>query len=634
MQAYKGPEKNQEMAAAILSNIGDGVISTDKTGRIIYMNKIAEEILECSKTESVGRLFHEVFIIYNSETKQPAFNPVAYVLETNSRTGLHNNTVLILDNHKEKFISATCTPAKDVKGKMVGVVVVFRDITRLKTLDKQLITAKEAAEAANKAKSEFLANMSHEIRTPINGVVGMLELTLLSNLNNDQRDNLVTAKACAQSLLSIINDVLDFSKMEAGKMTLESTDFNLNDLIEEIIRAHSVKASEKGLELSYSLTSSIPKYLVGDPNRLRQVLNNLISNAIKFTMKGEINVKLKNLLITKDEAEIEFNVTDTGIGIAKEDMSKLFESFSQIENNYTRQYGGTGLGLVISKQLVKMMGGEIGVESELGKGSNFHFTLKFKIGKPIIIAKQPMAFISKAEKPLRILLVEDDRINRKVILKMLNEMGHNVNTADNGMEALEHCAGQVFDVILMDIQMPKMNGIEATSRIRQSENGNKGVPIIAMTAYALPGDKEKFLNLGMDAYISKPILIDALYQVLNQVTQKIGYELPRKVILTDINEVKFTSDSTIKQANYSPSELNQISDRIKHLADGANWCNISIIENTANEIKNIAGSLDLTDIKDTAFKIELAARRGNMEESRKYIEQIAYEFKLYESTNE
>ncbi len=776
MQKNYMPDDNN-IAATILSNIGDGVISTDLFGHITYMNRMAEEILNCKAESSIGKLFDEVFTIYDDVTKTKQNNPVAYVIDNAAQTGLQNNTVLILDNQIEKYVSATCTPVKSDNKDIIGVAVVFRDISRFKKLEllhinesnnlksifdhtpagmlivdeniiildvnvtiiqyinknrediigkrfgesidcfsnttseggcgtgdncknceirksvlqvyssgqtanhieiklhiykddkehdawfrisfnpvimngkklvaitmvdisiskQQEISAteiKEAAELANNAKSEFLANMSHEIRTPINGIVGMIDLTLLTGLNDDQRDNLLTAKACASSLLSIVNDVLDFSKMEAGKMTLENVNFDLKDLIEEIVRTHSPRVFDKGLDLNYLFSSSIPRYLIGDPNRLRQILNNLLSNAIKFTEHGEVTIMIKSTSMTKDEVELKFSVSDTGIGIAKEDLSKLFHSFSQIENTYTKKYSGTGLGLVISKQIVETMGGGIEIESEPGKGSNFTFYIKFKIGNPIADRVQALPWVQKTTKPLHILLVEDDRINQKVISKMLIEKGHVVMTADNGINALECYASDTFDAILMDIQMPKMNGIDAAQKIKMLERDVKHTPIIAMTAYALPGDRERFLNLGMDAYVAKPLQMEELFFVLDQLTTFPNQGTPHNVSLSETGEVIFNFDKPKRLSEHNKEVLNDIAQKIRLLKEERVWSDFTRVEKIANDIKRISNNYDITDIKDTAFKIELAARRSKEDEINKYIDQITEEFLIYKNTNE
>jgi CheY-like chemotaxis protein len=415
---------------------------------------------------------------------------------------------------------------------------------------------------------------------------------------------------------------------------LENINFDIRQLVEELVKAHSTRTIDKGLELNYLFSSSIPQFLIGDPNRLRQILNNLISNAIKFTENGEINIAVKKASNSKDEIELKFAVSDTGIGIAPEELSRLFKSFSQIENAFTKQYGGTGLGLVISKQLVEMMGGRIEVDSEKGKGSTFYFFLKFKVGSLLEERKQPLMRISKTTKPLHILLAEDDAINQKVIVKMLNEKGHSVDTANNGLEVVELYERGNYDVVLMDIQMPIMNGMEAVQKIRQKENKFKYTPIIAMTAYALQGDREKFLSQGMDEYVVKPIQMNELFFALEKVTSNIQYIAPDKLVLTENGEILFTSDRSSQSGRERVAKLAEIYKDIKTLESAAKRDNMNLIEQIANEIKTISNEIDVIDIKDTAFKIELAARRGNLTEAEKYIEQIHYEFKLYKNINE
>jgi PAS domain S-box-containing protein len=500
---------NDELSVAMLSCIGDGVVSTDLNGIIIYYNPKAAEILECKSEQAIGTVFNELFVLYHAITGKQLESPVDNVLNTELTTGLPDHSIIKVKG-KQKYISATCSPIRAVEGNMIGSMIVMRDITKILTLEM----------AYKEEVKNFLANMSHEIRTPINGIVGMIDLTLRSDLTEIQKDNLRTAKSCAQALMNIANDILDFSKMEAGKMSLETINFNLKELIEEVIRVHSPRANNKGVELNYIFSSTIPAYVHGDPNRLRQILNNLLSNAIKFTEIGEVNLLVTNISKTNEEEVLRFAVSDTGIGIKSGDISKLFDSFSQLENTYTKQYGGTGLGLVITKQLVEMMGGEIKVESERGKGSTFYFVLAFQPGKYTPASYKPPHKVKRADKPLHILLVDDDMINQKIVYTMLSEMGHYIQTASNGYAALEFITKENYDAILMDIQMPRMNGVEATQRIRQLNSYKRNIPIIAMTAYALAGDEEKFLDLGLNSYISKPVHMEELFNVLEQIMEK------------------------------------------------------------------------------------------------------------------
>jgi len=648
--ALSASEADNRLLALAIEQSSDAVIFQDLDRRVLRWNRGAERLFGYTAEEAIGRTTRELYLRAMDDAGWERADALH-----RSEHGYSIENVRRTKSGRDIECAVTATPVRNEQGERIGHIVISRDITERRRIERELVAAKEHAELASRSKSEFLANMSHEIRTPMNAIIGMTDLALDCELAPEPRDYVATVKSAAGTLLTLIDDILDFSKIEAGRLSIEAVPLDLRASLGQCIRTLAHGAHEKGLELVWSVDPNVPDALLGDPVRMRQVLVNLIGNAIKFTESGEVEVTVEPVTVDDDSCWLHFRVRDTGIGIAPEKQRTIFDAFAQADGTTTRRYGGTGLGLTISSRLVGLMGGHIAVESSPGCGSTFHFTLRMArrreaaepapaevpadfAGIPVLVVddsttnrellarmlaswqmdvttasdadsafaaarrvtphvalidtvlpeadgfdlarrvreccpaarivmltlaarrgeralcreigaawvakpvsqsdlfdavmnalgrpgrnapEPPSAQSGERSSPAggaHVLLAEDNAVNRKLAVALLERMGHAVTVVTDGRQAVEACLEQSFDVVLMDVQMPVMDGLEATRRIRAAEAGAAAhTPIVAMTANAMQGDRERCLAAGMDGYVSKPVVVAHLESELARV---------------------------------------------------------------------------------------------------------------------
>ncbi|MHB8865780.1 MAG: response regulator [Pirellulaceae bacterium] len=496
-QAEAALERSERHYRTLVETAPIVIYALKDDGIIESLNSAFEQITGWSTQEWIGRPFTSLI--------HPQDLPLAM---ERFRQAVQGETPSIFElripsKRGEQVIGEFTFGPQMEQGMVWGIA---RDITKRKRAEEALHQAKAAAEEANEAKTRFLANVSHELRTPMNAILGMVDLALQKQSDPTAKDLLKTAKESAALLLALVNDLLDCAKIESGKMEIESVPFSLRRVLEQTTQVLAVRASEKGISFSCSIPSEVPDGLIGDQMRLREILLNLAGNAIKFTERGEVTVSVRVRSLDAEKASLEFAVRDTGIGIPRGQLEKIFQPFAQADASTSRRFGGTGLGLAIGSNLVALMGGQTWVESELGKGSTFYFTVRVPLAKEVPPEPEPACeVLPTVESLLRILLVEDSPANQKLAAFILRERGHTVDIAGSGRQGLNMALENGYDVILMDVQMPGMDGLEATRAIRETEQGLRSVPIIAMTAHAMKGDRERCLAAGMDGYLAKPI---------------------------------------------------------------------------------------------------------------------------------
>jgi signal transduction histidine kinase/CHASE3 domain sensor protein/CheY-like chemotaxis protein len=559
----------------------------------------------------------EIYPSYISGTNEPYpvdKRPVVRVLK-----GESNICVEDVETEKDGIripLRINATHIADEEGNIEFAIAVFEDITTVKEAENELRKAKKLAEESSELKEMFLANMSHEIRTPMNAVIGFTDLLLKRNLNEEEMGYVRIIKTSGENLLRIINDVLDISKIESGLMTFEIHPIAINALFSSIKVMFTQKAREKNLQITFTDDPNIPASIMGDPTRLTQIIMNLVGNAIKFTQEGSVAVSAKLVGREEDHVQLEFSVKDTGIGIPEQKLDSIFERFTQAEKHTTRKFGGTGLGLNIVKQLVELQGGTITVHSKEGAGSEFKFLLSFSTTGEVAAVKPQKYEECDIErlKQLKILLVEDSPINVKFISALFENHGMVVDHAENGKVAIEKMAEVAYDMILMDIEMPEMNGYETTTYIRSVLESS--VPIIAMTAHTMAGESEKCLQMGMNGYLSKPIREDLLFRTLIHIgleSEEPVSEVPGKLVdLTSLEKTMRGNKKVILET--LEIFLEHLPENLEGITEGVKEENFAMIRRNAHTMKSSVSILGINKIQDLLEEMErLATLESDME---------------------
>lgn len=595
---------NEEKYRSIIANMNLGLLEVDSNEEIQYANQSFCDISGYPLDELLGKKASLLFVRGEN---------LEHIEQKNSirKKGVSDAYEIIVKNKRGevKWWLISGAPRYNDEGELVGSIGIHLDITEQKQLELELLEARELAEESSRTKELFLANMSHEIRTPMNAILGMSRQLQKSDLNERQQFFLNVIKNAGEHLLVIINDILDISKIESGLLQLEHIGFKLSDEVLHTMQVMHHRAEEKGIQFTHEIDSDIPEILLGDPFRLKQILLNLVSNSIKFTDRGRVTIRCKKGKIIRDKQHININVTDTGIGMDKEFLKNVFTKFLQEDKTISRRYGGTGLGMSISKQLAEMMGGTIEIESEKGKGTSVTVCIPFETGTSIQVPeKEEIIIKASALQGKKILLVEDNEMNRLVATTVLANYGPLISEVQNGLEAVEALTKNNYDLVLMDVQMPVMDGLEATARIRQEVN--KTIPIIALTANAIKGESKRCLDAGMNDYVSKPFEEEELIR-------KIGFWLGKEV-----STLAGTSTTHEVKELYSLSKLNEIGRGNKDFIKKMISLFIDQTPAATDSIKSAYTSNDFSKVKAVAHRIKPSIDNMEIHSLKSEIRQI------------